>query len=92
MQYPEVQLTAQEELDRVVGKSRLPTLEDRSLLPYVTALSKEVLRYARRMPSQNCGNADVGFTTPQVAPCRSSWSVTYYIHRLAILKENPKQV
>ncbi|KAF8523968.1 cytochrome P450 [Hysterangium stoloniferum] len=45
MQYPEVQLTAQRALDEVVGPDRLPTLEDRKDLPYITALCKEVLRW-----------------------------------------------
>jgi len=40
--FPEVQKKAQEELDRVVGSDRLPTLEDLENLPYVDALLKEV--------------------------------------------------
>ena len=32
--YPEVQQRAQEELDRVVGRDRLPTVEDEKDLPY----------------------------------------------------------
>jgi len=43
--YPEVQKRAQEEIDRVVGKDRLPTLEDRESLPYVDAIVKETLRW-----------------------------------------------
>ncbi|KAK4090613.1 hypothetical protein Purlil1_5285 [Purpureocillium lilacinum] len=43
--FPEVQRTAQEEIDRVVGSDRLPTLEDRDRLPYVDALVKESLRW-----------------------------------------------
>ncbi|XP_063241126.1 methyl farnesoate epoxidase-like [Bacillus rossius redtenbacheri] len=41
--YPEVQKTAQEELDREVG-SRKPLLEDRIRLPYVEAVLAEVTR------------------------------------------------
>ncbi|KAK7756776.1 hypothetical protein SLS62_001219 [Diatrype stigma] len=43
--YPEVQRKAQEEIDRVVGIQRLPTLEDRSKLPYVDAVVSESLRW-----------------------------------------------
>ncbi|KAI0699609.1 cytochrome P450 [Cerioporus squamosus] len=43
--YPEAQQKAQEELDRVVGPSRLPDFSDRDSLPYVNALVKEVLRW-----------------------------------------------
>nr|BAL05104.1 cytochrome P450 [Phanerodontia chrysosporium] len=43
--YPDVQQTAQAELDRVLGKDTLPTIEDRDSLPYVTAVVKETLRW-----------------------------------------------
>lgn len=36
---------AQEELDRVVGKDRLPTFEDFQDLPYVRAVVNETLRW-----------------------------------------------
>ena len=43
--YPEVQKRAQEELDSVVGKDRLPSFDDRDNLPYINALAKETLRW-----------------------------------------------
>ena len=43
--HPDVQRKAQDELDRVVGKDRLPTFADRDALPYVSALLKELLRW-----------------------------------------------
>jgi len=36
---------AQAELDRVVGRDRLPTFEDEGELPFVQAVVKEVLRW-----------------------------------------------
>ncbi|KAI1099041.1 cytochrome P450 [Jackrogersella minutella] len=36
---------AQEELDRVVGKGRLPTFEDMPRLPYIKAVAAETLRW-----------------------------------------------
>ena len=36
---------AQEELDRVVGRKRLPTFEDEPVLPYINAFLKEVYRW-----------------------------------------------
>lgn len=42
---PEVQKKAQEEIDIVVGRSRLPTFGDRKDLPYVEAIVKEMLRW-----------------------------------------------
>ena len=43
--YPEVQRTAQGELDKVVGRDRLPELADQEHLPYVRAMCTELLRW-----------------------------------------------
>nr|BAK09394.1 cytochrome P450 [Postia placenta] len=42
--YPDIQLKAQVELDRVVGRDRLPTVEDEQNLPFCHAIIKEVER------------------------------------------------
>ncbi|XHG08273.1 hypothetical protein AWENTII_011383 [Aspergillus wentii] len=42
--HPDVQSRAHEELDRVVGQSRLPTFADADQLPYIRAIAKEILR------------------------------------------------
>lgn len=42
--YPEVQVKAQAELDRVVGRDRLPNFDDMQHLPYIRAIIKEALR------------------------------------------------
>ena len=42
---PEVQAKAQAEIDRVVGKDRLPNFDDRLELPYVEAILRETLRW-----------------------------------------------
>jgi cytochrome P450 len=42
--FPEVQIKAQEELDRVVS-GRLPDFDDMDELPYLSAIVKEVLRF-----------------------------------------------
>ena len=47
---PEVMKKAQEELDRVVGKERLPDFSDRDNLPYIDALIKELLRWNPPFP------------------------------------------
>jgi Cytochrome P450 len=41
--FPQVQMKAQQELDRIVG-GRLPDFGDIADLPYLAALVKEVLR------------------------------------------------
>lgn len=38
--YPEIQAKAHAELDRVVGRDRLPTLEDKKNLPYIHPIIK----------------------------------------------------
>ncbi|KAK1515574.1 cytochrome P450 [Colletotrichum costaricense] len=43
--FPEAQKKAQEEIDRVIGSDRLPTVSDRESLPYLEALIQEVLRW-----------------------------------------------
>jgi len=48
--HPEVMEKAQEELDRVVGKGRLPDFSDRDSLPYIDALVKELLRWNPPLP------------------------------------------
>ncbi|KAJ6508704.1 cytochrome P450 [Mycena sanguinolenta] len=48
--HPEVQKKAQIEIDTVVGTNRLPGFEDRSSLPYVEAVYRELLRYRPAVP------------------------------------------
>ncbi len=45
LRYPEAIKKAQEEIDRVIGPDRLPTLEDRDSLPYVDCVIGETIRY-----------------------------------------------
>ena len=43
--YPDVQRRAQIELDALLGQDRLPTFDDRPLLPFIDAIVLEVLRW-----------------------------------------------
>ncbi|XP_046562296.1 cytochrome P450 2C30-like [Haliotis rubra] len=43
--FPKVQKKIQEEIQRVVGKDRLPDLEDRNKMPYTRAVELELYRY-----------------------------------------------
>lgn len=47
---PDVQRKCQEELDHVVGRSRVPTFDDLESLPYVRATVKECARWAPVTP------------------------------------------
>ncbi|XP_046394777.1 methyl farnesoate epoxidase-like [Ischnura elegans] len=44
--HPKIQRKVQDEIDRVIGKDRMPSLEDRIRLPYVEATLNEVLRFS----------------------------------------------
>ncbi|KAK7466159.1 hypothetical protein VKT23_004882 [Stygiomarasmius scandens] len=48
--YPDVQIRAQKELDVVLGPGKLPTYDDRSSLPYVEAVFREVMRWHPVIP------------------------------------------
>ncbi|KAF9463699.1 cytochrome P450 [Collybia nuda] len=48
--YPDVQRKCQEELDAVVGRSRMPTFADSPNLPYMNACVREVLRWRTVAP------------------------------------------
>ncbi|KAH9970773.1 cytochrome P450 [Russula compacta] len=43
--HPDIARKAQQELDAITGRDRLPTFEDRPRLPFVDAICKEVLRW-----------------------------------------------
>jgi len=49
--YPECQIKAQEEIDAVIGRDRLPEFHDREHLPYVECLLQETLRWNHAAPS-----------------------------------------
>ena len=48
--YPDVQARAHEELDRVVGRDRLASFEDRARLPYIANIVRESLRWKAVSP------------------------------------------
>ena len=51
VKYPKVQKKAQEEIDRVVGRNRLPEFSDKESLPYILAMVKETLRWSMVNPN-----------------------------------------
>ncbi|KAJ9586489.1 hypothetical protein L9F63_019866, partial [Diploptera punctata] len=50
VRYPHVQRKVQQELDNVVGRDRLPTLDNRPRLPYIEAAIREVMRIRPIIP------------------------------------------
>lgn len=47
---PEIQRKAQEEIDQVIGNSRLPKYSDKDSLPYISAIVKESFRWHTVVP------------------------------------------
>ena len=52
--WPDIQKKAQDELDSVIGRDRLPTFEDRPRLPFVDAVYKETMRWRPVTPLGTC--------------------------------------
>ena len=50
MNHPEYQTKIQQELDEVVGRDRLPAIEDRSKCPFFEAVAMETQRYITVAP------------------------------------------
>jgi cytochrome P450 len=55
--YPEVQSKAQAEIDRVIGRERLPEMEDLESLPYASAVVAESLRWLPVVPMGTFGSS-----------------------------------
>lgn len=57
--HPEVQKRAQEELDHVVGRDRLPEYSDKDNLPYLDGVIRESLRWLPVAPSGKRSLCDI---------------------------------
>ncbi|KIW90067.1 uncharacterized protein Z519_09498 [Cladophialophora bantiana CBS 173.52] len=79
--HPDVQKTAHEELDRVIGQGRFPTWEDEPNLPYIRAIIKEQHRWRSIAPmsfSHWSDREDVynGYRIPKNAVVRvNTWAI-----------------
>ncbi|KAG8444187.1 hypothetical protein GDO86_009391 [Hymenochirus boettgeri] len=50
IRYPEIQSKLQDELDKVIGKDRLPCIEDQPNLPFLMAFLYECMRFSSFIP------------------------------------------
>ena len=48
--FPEVQRRGQEEIRKVTGNDRLPSLKDRDVMPYITQILHETMRWHSVLP------------------------------------------
>ncbi|XP_072287745.1 cytochrome P450 2F3-like [Pyxicephalus adspersus] len=70
MKYPEVAERMQEEIDRVIGRNRLPSISDRSQMPYTEATIHELIRFCDVLPVSlpRCTSRDTryrGYSIPK---------------------------
>ncbi|KAF2280356.1 cytochrome P450 [Westerdykella ornata] len=75
--WPDIVKGAHEELDRVVGRDRMPDFSDETNLPYIRAMAKETLRWRA---STKIGTAH--------ATTRDDWYKGYFIPKGAVVVLN----
>ncbi|OAX39721.1 cytochrome P450 [Rhizopogon vinicolor AM-OR11-026] len=81
--HPEVQVKAQADIDRVVGKDRLPDFDDRPALPYLDAILRETLRWYPAAPlgvphATTTDDVYKGYFIPKgVVVIANTWAMTH---------------
>ncbi|XP_029376885.1 cytochrome P450 1B1 isoform X2 [Echeneis naucrates] len=83
VKYPEVQRRLQQEVDKVVDRGRLPSIQDQPRLPYVMAFIYEIMRFTSFVPLTipHCTTADtsiMGYTVPKdTVIFINQWSINH---------------
>eukprot|EP00066_Takifugu_rubripes_P010487 XP_003978358.1 PREDICTED: cytochrome P450 1B1 [Takifugu rubripes] len=83
VRYPDMQQRLQEEVDLVVGRQRLPCIEDQQQLPWVMAFIYEVMRFTSFVPltiphSTTTDTTIMGYTIPKnTIIFINQWSVNH---------------
>lgn len=81
--HPEAQAKAHAEIDRVVGKDRLPSFDDKPALPYVEGILRETLRWHPVFPlgvpsATTTSDIYKGYFIPKgVIVFKNTWAMTH---------------
>lgn len=81
--HPDIQKNVQKEIDDVVGRERVPNMNDRSRMPFTCATIQELQRYANILTVNlpHTSNKDVqigGYTIPKGLPIIPHITVVHY--------------
>ena len=90
-QYPSVQEKLQAEIDEIVGDSRLPSLADRPVMPYMDAVLHELLRVSSIAPLgvQHKVMKDVDFHGYRIPKDTMIFANLYAVHHDPTVYKNP---
>ncbi|XP_071337437.1 cytochrome P450 1B1 isoform X2 [Trachinotus anak] len=83
VKYPEMQVRLQQEVDKVVDRSRLPSMEDQARLPFFMAFIYEVMRFTSFVPltiphSTTTDTSIMGYTVPKnTVIFINQWSINH---------------
>lgn len=81
--YPEMQTRLQQEVDKVVDRSRLPNIEDKPQLPFIMAFIYEVMRFTSFVPltiphSTTVDTTIMGYNVPKdTVVFINQWSINH---------------
>lgn len=93
LHHPEVAKAVQEELDQVVGRNRLPNLEDMPFLPYTESTLLEVLRRSSIVPlgTTHATTRDINFNGYKIPKHAQIVPLLHAVHMDPNLWDSPEE-
>ncbi|KIP04732.1 hypothetical protein PHLGIDRAFT_75427 [Phlebiopsis gigantea 11061_1 CR5-6] len=86
--HPESMRRARQEIDTVVGRSRLPTFADEPNLPYISAMVKEVFRWRPVAPLNISNGRNFLVVLPLTRAKQDDWYNGYFIPKGTVVIQN----